>query len=807
MLSHADRALAERDHALGRGLRLLLDAEAFADALGPRLPGAGIECARAAYVRYKPNTNCLVAYRVRAGGVEFDVYAKALNPRDRAKLDAASDGGPHDLGRLVLDDASALVHLFPDDGKLKGLPRLMRADERHRSLRKLLPARPDLWQAQVEPLRYKPERRFVARVVPGGGGSALLKVYTPSGLRVALAGARAVNSRGCLRVARLLGKSERRGALAFEWMGGEPLDDLLTRPEDCAAVERVGAALAGLHAQTAEGLPRKDRQAEAKALASIARGLARIAPREGARASSLAREIAHRLSQYEETCLPIHGDFYASQVLVEGDAVVVLDLDEAAVGDPVSDLGNFIAHLERGRLCGHVRARPVEELRSALLEGYCQASGRPVKTALLAAHTAAALLKLAHHPFRLREDDWPGRTAAIVERAGEVLAADWTQGTTPTRAARSRGATASRTAAVSDPYGASEDPAMPFLRRATDPDEALRRLRVALERVGGGRVELRAINVTRHRPGRRCLIEYDLTLTRAGGVEEELTLVGKARARGADARTFRLMEQLRAAGFDDGSRDGVSVPAPVALIPEFHMWLQRKAPGAPSGELLTGAGGLGLSRRIAEAVVKLQRSGVAPGRSHTVGDELRILEVGLSLLASERPAWRARLERMMTACLRLAASLPAAGPVPAHRDFYPDQVLVDGGRIYLLDFDLCAAADPALDAGNFVAHLTEQALRERGGPAALADRERALEERFVELSGGGAPPRVAVRTYAMLTLVRHVSISARIPERRPFTEAILETCERRLGVSRRTPQSHLRLTPKTEGTSHATQNS
>ena len=32
-----------------------------------------------------------------------------------------------------------------------------------------------------------------------------------------------------------------------------------------------------------------------------------------------------------------------------------------------------------------------------------------------------------------------------------------------------------------------------------------------------------------------------------------------------------------------------------------------------------------------------------------------------------------------------------------HRDFYPDQVLVDGARVYLLDLDLYSLGEPPLD--------------------------------------------------------------------------------------------------------------
>src|SRR5262249_33230717 len=73
---------------------------------------------------------------------------------------------------------------------------------------------------------------------------------------------------------------------------------------------------------------------------------------------------------------------------------------------------------------------------------------------------------------------------------------------------------------VTDPFGVSRDPAMPFLAAALDPREAEHRL----ARAGAaGRVRLDAIRVTRYKPGRRCLIEYDLEVEQPGGACSPVT--------------------------------------------------------------------------------------------------------------------------------------------------------------------------------------------------------------------------------------------------------------------------------------------
>ncbi len=317
------------------------------------------------------------------------------------------------------------------------------------------------------------------------------------------------------------------------------------------------------------------------------------------------------------------------------------------------------------------------------------------------------------------------------------------------------------------------DARMPLLSRALDPAEVepvLRRL------AGWEGAAVRAIRAVRYKPGRRCLIEYDVAQPSCGLV----TLVGKARARGADHATFDLLRELRRRGFDDDSADRISVPEPIAVVPELGVTLQRKVEGVSATEGLAGANGLAVARRLAEAAHKLHVADVPARREHTVADELRILHERLDALAAQRPDLGEghRLGRLLAAGDRLAATIPAPQSCGIHRDFYPDQVLVAGERLYLLDFDLYSRGDPALDIGNCIGHITEQAVRTRGDPRALADREAALEDRFVALTGERMRP--AVRAYALLTLARHVSLSAQRVDRQSFTARLLELCEERL---------------------------
>ncbi|MFQ5570226.1 MAG: phosphotransferase [Rhodothermales bacterium] len=773
MSLHHDMALARRDPALP-GLPTLLNPDAFITALRRSMPEIGIEAARPVYVRYKPGMNCLVAYRLEGHGTEHRVYAKAHRRRDLTKLQKAREKPGMDTafgpGCRVLEDLALVVSFFPNDLKLSVLRRLGDDATRLRLLRRVFPDRPALWTGTVQPLRYKPERRFVARLFAEGATGAALKFFTGSGYESADAGSRVFHPCGPLRLAARIGRSRRHRILAYEWLPGRLLSHALNEEAvPHAEVATVGAALAALHGQQPDRLPALTRSMETAALLAVAESLSVLCPPLAARARSLAARFAQILQSLPEVRVPIHGDFYAKQILLSGSTAAFLDFDRSVRGDPAADAGNFIAHLERDRLRGTLTAERVRQVRDALLEGYRHETTVPLPSDRIDFYTASGLFQLAPHPFRFREPDWPARTEAMLDRVEALLDA-----LSPTRFS-----TPDHAVPVLDPFDAVRDPAMPCLPPALDPDEVRRQFAPLRPRLAsnGGRLSLRSIRVLRHKPGRRCLIEYVFD-ARSEEASRRIALIGKVRAKGLDRRTYRLVDTLWRSGFHASSEDGISVPEPLGCVPAFRMWLQRKVPRTPATLVMTQADGLVWTCRIAEALHKLHRHGPLPKRRHTLDDELRILHERLSLTAQRHPRWTHRLDRVLHACERLAATLPDPAPGPIHRDFYADNVLIGEDRVYLLDFDLYGLGDPALDVGNFLGHLTEQSLRVTGDPEGFADREAALEETYIALHGASIRP--AIRAYATLTLVRHIHLSTLFPDRRPFTERLLDLCEQRL---------------------------
>ena len=426
MLQPADEELIMRDSVLGATLGLLLDEAAFTAVLQARLPTVTFSSLRVVYVRYKPQTNCLVSYRVAIDGNELDVYAKGYESSEFVKAFSGPEDAAFALGggAFSLRDTAVVVFFFPYDQELRALKRLQPPESKFRKtfLRRLLPNHTHLSKGQIQTLGYKPGRRFAGHLSDSSDEpAALIKIYHGRDFHKA-ARATVFHSDGPLRIASLLGRSDAQHTLAFEWFSGRALKALRDQPTITINLELTGEALARLHAQSPPRL--RQQRKVGGALEETANGLEALVPHELGKARSLAREINHRLANTTAQKSSIHGDFRANHVLVTDEGIALLDLDKAAYGDPISDLGNFLAHLELQPLFGEMNTAQLEAERTALLAGYEKQSEHSVSRDVLKIHTAAALMQLTHDPFRYRQPAWAARTSAILDRVRELLDCD-----------------------------------------------------------------------------------------------------------------------------------------------------------------------------------------------------------------------------------------------------------------------------------------------------------------------------------------------------------------------------------------------
>src|SRR5581483_4019125 len=236
------------------------------------------------------------------------------------------------------------VWAFPDDPALPGLAPAVDGSVLRRRLR------PQPGEVEAEPVRYRPRRRAVVRYRLAGGRVLFGKVVTPRRGRDLLARAdalRAVDAGGGpagadgLRLGLPAGRLA-PGAVVVPLVPGTALRDLLLSGGRLPAPERLAALPGDLHRRClpafgpASGGPSDRRRVDACTALAAARIVARLLPDRGCAAARVAEGI---IARAEESDPPdewiVHGDLYENQVLVDGERLGLIDLDDLGPGDPL----------------------------------------------------------------------------------------------------------------------------------------------------------------------------------------------------------------------------------------------------------------------------------------------------------------------------------------------------------------------------------------------------------------------------------------------------------------------------------------
>lgn len=258
---------------------------------------------------------------------------------------------------------------------------------------------------------YRPGRRAVVEVTTGTG-TLFLKVVRP--VAVARLVERHAVLDGAVPVPPVLGATA-DGVVVLPGLDGTPMRELIAGD---------GAGLPG--ATTLDAL--LDALPEAAARVTAV-GRSRPGDAHGRAADHAAvlglvapelRPRLHRLTDAlraadpgEHAEVPVHGDFYESQLLVTDGAVVgLLDVDTVGRGHRIDDWATLLGHLallETILPAPATAARYRAELEAAASTRWPAAQLRP--------RVAAVLLGLATGPFRVLQPDWVPRTAARIALA------------------------------------------------------------------------------------------------------------------------------------------------------------------------------------------------------------------------------------------------------------------------------------------------------------------------------------------------------------------------------------------------------
>ena len=760
MLTQADKKIIAADPSLP-GLAALLDTELLSEKLRAVPALCTTEKVEIRYLRYKPGNSCACTLRIRlADGSYRYYYAKALteerfeeswNRPSRQKLVRMN----HPQAPLAVFDCYIMLLHPAHDREIGHLKWLIDQKERKRLFKACSLPLLDDEGLKIDILRYKPERRLVAKVSKDRQPIAVIRCANPDEFTKMLMGNAFGVAQGGVH---LLGADGTSCTLATNWQKGQSLCPEEGTPPTDDLVERLARQLTRIHHASYKHAIKYTVQDEAASLKGVVNTFKHILPEQTAWFAGLVGRVEAGLAAVPERSALIHGDFSLDQVIRRenklGETKLhILDWDRSADGHPLIDLATFQARLELQVIEGILPRRQADGILEIFLDTYRKKS----KTELdgLYWFTASAMLRLGTEPFRKRNPQWEHYILQLLQRVEEILA----------------GADGQYIRTEENHAGFPEDTLLNTLLDAPKMQVLLHE-----EKILPADANIQSAALCRYKVRRRALIDYQTT--GAGH------LIGKYRAKGLDKRSYNVQQNLWNAGFNNRAQTGV--PETAGKLPELNTWFQHRVNGQSIGSVLMPQNGrlAFIGQAAARAICALHRSHVAQNMElpqWTHENELEILHDRLAKAQTALPQWAERIANVSAACGNLARQLAETPFVTVHRDFYQDQILERYGRpghMVLLDLDLLCQGHAALDAGNYIAHIQELALRLYGSADALSAHEDAFLQQFLEESETARLSEVEI--YTTLSLARHIYISTLFEDRKHTTETLLKLCESRL---------------------------
>jgi len=436
--------------------------------------------------------------------------------------------------------------------------------------------------------------------------------------------------------------------------------------------------LASLHALPVPVAARRRPTDEAATVERWAALLTTIRPDLSARVEPLRDWIMSELEARTAVAGPIHADFHHTNVLVDGETITFIDLDELAAGDPLVDVGRFLASLRIPALRAHGRLDGLAAAGDAFLEAYLRATNDDVARARL--FEAAALFIAGASAFRIQRPNWVQETDLLLTEAERVATL-----------ARTRTSRPAASAPIDRVTWMLDDT---YMRAVLDPH-----LRAAYGDVDvtGCRARLRAETSREYR------LEYTLSGWK-GNDRWKVRLEGLApvEANRGGRSAARRLNELREAFH--GCAEALVLPRPIAYISPLTLLVLEVPEGVPFSALASTTDGTEAAAVVARALAALHRAPVVPSVHQSTDAERLALERDVRALRDARPDLHPQADRLAATLSHRLRRLPAR-EAPTLRPAHPRRLLCADGRVGLAGPAGLAAAHPLADVASLLARI------------------------------------------------------------------------------------------------------
>ena len=424
-----------------------------------RLPGFAegrlqIEALDLLHFHYKPGARCEVCYALQVkelatGRAGSQILSGVVKPNGAAETKyAKAQLEAHfqpEFGPAIhfFSDLKMILWGFPNDARLKQLPQLLDHRRRLEIFRSAWPPLAGLCGALQFPLeiklaeatakliKYAPADRCTLRHDLRLSNDNTLTIYSKTfshktdGAQIfktmqVLWNALALDHAGTIMIPEPLFFVPDLNTLFVSGLEGENLDEHLAAIDLNKIAATIGAGLARLQQCRLEELSLDSDQDMLSEVAEVAETL----ENHYAAISAVVKILREKYSTLTPiTPAPIHGAFRLSQLLLVNGKLALIDFDDFRCGNPLVDVGSFVAHL----LYLPLREKlTMEQSRTAIrhfCRAYAEAAPWGLPADVLAWQTAAHLIgQQAKKCITLAKKNHPVKVSSLIDCANAILA-------------------------------------------------------------------------------------------------------------------------------------------------------------------------------------------------------------------------------------------------------------------------------------------------------------------------------------------------------------------------------------------------
>jgi aminoglycoside phosphotransferase (APT) family kinase protein len=214
------------------------------------------------------------------------------------------------------------------------------------------------------------------------------------------------------------------------------------------------------------------------------------------------------------------------------------------------------------------------------------------------------------------------------------------------------------------------------------------------------------VDVLRYKAHRRCVMRFaPNSEPRLNGVVAKLY---RQASRGQEV--WRTLGSLRA----QAPANQVVIPRPLGVVDAWNLLLMERVAGRSVEQELEGPDGSGrlgeLAVLAAEALTALHGLWIESPAARFLADDLEGERIRAAQLHLVAPTFAHQVQTLLDSIAELVVQSTCPEPSLIHGDFAPSQLLLDGRRVAIVDFDTVTLGDPAIDIGNFMAESRRLAL-------------------------------------------------------------------------------------------------